>query len=369
MAKKKEEKPKEAEEKKDEKVEETPEESEALKDIVEEEKSEEAAGKEKDYNSIFDDDYVEEEAKPGKDKPEDEDENEEEESKEDREEEDEEEELDEEDKEDIEEEELDEEDKIVLKESKDKGNKKSGEKSGGFPAKKVLVMISAIFLLLLGAYLGMLYFKSQNEQKKESAPAVTEEPKKEEAKKEVYVTAEGGLNMRKEPSASSEVLAVIPDGTKLVILDEKDDWYKVEYDDQTGWISKKYTSEKNPLVYENTEYGFTLTFPSEWATYKITEKDADNSDGTTTKVFYVGIKTADPNYSSTVGTGYADMFVISILTPDQWATVEASDGPKPIKIAENDKYVFTSSPSQAGPDDVVNERDQMSDILKTFKLI
>lgn len=359
-------------------------ENEALEDIVEEEKEAESEGKEQDYNSIFDEDYVEDSGeKEGDADPEEEKVNEEEdaenndageegrskekskdsssnkssnkkkeektkkaESKKD-------------------EEDNDPQDEITLHEKPQKEKK-------GFPTKKVLIALAVILALLAGVVGGYLYFKSTNTQKEEpKKEEIKEEPKKEETTtgKSVYVTSEGGLNMRKEPDSKSEVIAVIPNGTKLDVLDEQGEWYKVKYEGKEGWVWKGYTSEESPLVYKNEEYGFQLTFPSNWSNYKVVKKDIDNGDGTTSPTFYVGIKVSDANSDAVVGKGYADMFAISALTNDQWASMETGEGPKPAYITKSSKYVFTWSPSQAGPDEVLDEREEVQDIINTFKLL
>ncbi|KXK20760.1 MAG: LPXTG-motif cell wall anchor domain-containing protein [Chloroflexi bacterium OLB15] len=52
------------------------------------------------------------------------------------------------------------------------------------------------------------------------------------------------LHLRRTPSASSESLALIPAGTQLPVSGRLDtgEWYQVEYNGQTGWISAAYVS-------------------------------------------------------------------------------------------------------------------------------
>lgn len=373
-------------------------EEETGENIVDEEKEAEAEGKEQDYNSIFDDEYIEDDKKDSETEEEVSEDKEEEleeesepeeegveepnsassfaEASDDKEEEDSGKSSDssspknkkdksksEKKKEDKEEEPEEEKNNEIILDKKDKKAKKISKKT-------VLITLTVILALLLGAFGGYLYFKNTNKPKEETKSEVkTEEPKKEETKKDVYVTADGGLNMRENPDKNAKVLVLIPNGTKLTVLEEQGDWYKVEYDGKTGWIMKDYVSEDNPLAYTNDDYGFQLTFPEKWSSYKVVKKDVDNGDGTSSPVLYVGIKVADTNYSSSVGKGYADMFAISVLTPAQWNTVKNGEGPQPAYIAENSKYVFVWSPSQAGPDEVTDEREQVNDILKTFKLL
>ena len=54
----------------------------------------------------------------------------------------------------------------------------------------------------------------------------------------VTVCAQGGLRMRKKPRG--RYMQMIPDGTRLAVLEEKDGWLRVEYRGHTGWISGEY---------------------------------------------------------------------------------------------------------------------------------
>ena len=54
----------------------------------------------------------------------------------------------------------------------------------------------------------------------------------------VTVFARGGLRMRKNPRG--RYMQMIPDGTQLVVLEEKGGWLRVEYRGYTGWISGEY---------------------------------------------------------------------------------------------------------------------------------
>ena len=54
----------------------------------------------------------------------------------------------------------------------------------------------------------------------------------------VTVCAQGGLRMRKKPRG--RYMQMIPDGTQLVVLEEKGGWLRVEYRGFTGWVSGEY---------------------------------------------------------------------------------------------------------------------------------
>lgn len=54
----------------------------------------------------------------------------------------------------------------------------------------------------------------------------------------VTVCAQGGLRMRKKPRG--RYMQMITDGTRLVVLEEKGGWLRVEYRGYTGWVSGEY---------------------------------------------------------------------------------------------------------------------------------
>lgn len=64
----------------------------------------------------------------------------------------------------------------------------------------------------------------------------------EKMAKAAKVHADGGLNIRSEPSTDGEILGLAEDGSKLPLLVEKpsDGWYQVEYDGKTAYIYAEY---------------------------------------------------------------------------------------------------------------------------------
>ena len=54
----------------------------------------------------------------------------------------------------------------------------------------------------------------------------------------VTVCAQGGLRMRAKPNG--RYMQMIPDGTRLAVLEEKDGWLCTAYRGHTGWISGTY---------------------------------------------------------------------------------------------------------------------------------
>lgn len=66
------------------------------------------------------------------------------------------------------------------------------------------------------------------------------------AQKTMYISSSNGVNLREGPNANKNVMASIPNGSKVKVLSSEGDWTKVEYDGKTGYVSSKYISEEKP---------------------------------------------------------------------------------------------------------------------------
>ena len=63
-----------------------------------------------------------------------------------------------------------------------------------------------------------------------------------ELNKTGYVSSDG-LNIRTEPNTSSEIIHRLSFNAKLTITGEIENWYQINYQDQVGYVSKKYISD------------------------------------------------------------------------------------------------------------------------------
>ncbi len=230
-------------------------------------------------------------------------------------------------------------------------------------------------LIVLGALgYGLKYYLDL--RKKDEAMAVDEvtEPEVDdtvatEGGMSVFVNSEVGLNLRKEPDAKSELLAVIPYGTKIDVLSEQTGWVKTSYQNEEGWVSTAYTQETDPLIYQNETYGFGFTFNSKWAGYKFVE--AKNQANTIVKTYYVVLPTSDKSWDETasgVPKGYGSIFVMGVYTKAEWAKI-AGEEMKPAKMGESSKYVYTFLPAQASAKDLVSQYRELNTIIKTFETL
>lgn len=60
----------------------------------------------------------------------------------------------------------------------------------------------------------------------------------------VWTTA--AVNFRSGPDTDSGVIEVLPTGTELIRLSEKNGWSKVQYSEKTGYVSADYLTEEKP---------------------------------------------------------------------------------------------------------------------------
>ncbi len=79
--------------------------------------------------------------------------------------------------------------------------------------------------------------------------------------KTMYIN-ESSVNVRKEPSTSSEIVMVLALNTKLTVIGEEGDWYKVKTSEGNAYVSKKLLSSKQTTTSRGgsiTEHTSTTT--------------------------------------------------------------------------------------------------------------
>jgi hypothetical protein len=151
--------------------------------------------------------------------------------------------------------------------------------------KKVIVTIAlavALFFIFFGLYTINSY-KSSSGKKEEVKIETGDRPLKKTTT--IFVNAAGGLSLRKERSAKSTRLSLIPNKTKLEATEELDGWYKVTYNGKEGWVAKEYTTTqssaedpaKNWSVYTNASQGYKIKYPLGWKYQDYSPNEASRS--------------------------------------------------------------------------------------------
>lgn len=72
---------------------------------------------------------------------------------------------------------------------------------------------------------------------------------KAEELKEMYVTANSGLNIREAETTESNVIKALPKGTKVEITStDNPEWYAIKYYDIEGYMYSEWLNEEKPVV-------------------------------------------------------------------------------------------------------------------------
>ena len=95
-----------------------------------------------------------------------------------------------------------------------------------------------------------------------------------EISKTGYVKADG-LNIRKEPTTSSEAIHSLSFNSKVKITGEIDGWYRIDYNNQIGYVSQKYVSDTK-LPETTARGGYDRTTASEENTVTSQETVEEN---------------------------------------------------------------------------------------------
>lgn len=111
---------------------------------------------------------------------------------------------------------------------------------------------------------------------------------------------------------------------------------------------------KNETPYVSEDLGFQLTLPATWDITTVSKE--------TTWAFG---KTQTLYFQNKDGV---DIFAITRLTKDQWASIEAEDAPKPREITADDTYVWVYDQSQdaTGVEAYVGD---VENVIQTFQII
>lgn len=109
------------------------------------------------------------------------------------------------------------------------------------------------------------------------------------------------LNVRESPSTSSNIVTVLPENASFDILEDEGDWYKIKYQDYTGYVSKQYVS-----ISENT---INSDLPAKSNAEGIVNKDS--------KIYVL------PLLNSTVlGTVNSSAKVLVVTITGKWAYIQ-----------------------------------------------
>lgn len=82
--------------------------------------------------------------------------------------------------------------------------------------------------------------KIRDTKPKTAEPETKTEEKPKFKAYDAVITNCANLNFRKEAKADAEVIEVIPAGTKITVIGEKDGWVKYEFNGKKGFSMKQF---------------------------------------------------------------------------------------------------------------------------------
>ena len=56
----------------------------------------------------------------------------------------------------------------------------------------------------------------------------------------IFVNSSNGINLRSQPSASANILIVVPYSAEIIADQEQGNWYRGSYNGKTGYVMKQY---------------------------------------------------------------------------------------------------------------------------------
>jgi hypothetical protein len=111
------------------------------------------------------------------------------------------------------------------------------------------------------------------------------------------------------------------------------------------------SAEVQATAFESEALGFKMQIPTEWQVQTQIE-DTTWASGQVPTLYF---KSQD-------GT---DIFAVTRFTLDEWAQVQAEEGPQPTEIVRNEEYVWTQSQTQ-DPTGVEAEVEQLPELWASF---
>lgn len=127
------------------------------------------------------------------------------------------------------------------------------------------------------------------------------------------------------------------------------------------------------LHYRNSEFGFEITFPENWQSYRIIESKEYLAADLRVKVFHVCLPTRSQDWQSgKVPAPYAVMFTIFIFTQDSWNLYTgkyagASTGDT--VLGKTDKYIFVMRYASGLPIDLNQFMKEIVVVSAKFRLV
>ena len=136
-------------------------------------------------------------------------------------------------------------------------------------------------------------------------------------------TQNGPLNMREGPSVSAKLLTTIPQGANVIVLEDHNAWYLIEYGNWRGYVMAQFLSANEPITKENEQHEpdvqpetevRAVTF-TETSLYKFQDRNAESifsiPAGIEVELLMDGSEWCCVRYQGTVGYCLAENLNVS----------------------------------------------------------
>lgn len=127
------------------------------------------------------------------------------------------------------------------------------------------------------------------------------------------------------------------------------------------------------LVYKNSEFGFVITFPENWQSYRVVDSKEYIAADLKVRVFHICLPTRSQEWQSgKVASPYAVMFTIYIFTPDSWKLYSekyAAGGSGDTVLGKSEKYIFMMRYPAGLPIDLNQFMKEIDRVVAKFRIV
>ena len=127
------------------------------------------------------------------------------------------------------------------------------------------------------------------------------------------------------------------------------------------------------LHYKNSEFGFEITFPENWQSYRVIESKEYISADLKVRVFHVCLPTRSQDWQSgKVAAPYAVIFTIFVFNQDSWKLYTekyAGANTGDVVLGRSEKYVFMMRYACGLPIDLNQFMKEIEKVTAKFRVV
>lgn len=167
--------------------------------------------------------------------------------------------------------------------------------------KKSLIFITCVWVLVNANINGTVYAASI-EQPVAGITTVLDKVDPLEIDTNKYLWTKEKVNLRIKASLESEVITTISKREKVIFISENEDWIKIKYDNQEGYVYSKYLRDTELFTGDANRWGIELTYDEIELLAKILwlESQGEPNKGQQAVVEIVANRMVDMDFSDTL---------------------------------------------------------------------